>query len=136
LDLEITETMIMEDVADNTTRIRALRDLGVEVAIDDFGTGYSSLAYLTRLPVNALKIDRAFIEAMVDEPDTMALVSTIVSLAHSLRLAVVAEGVETEEQAKILRLLRCDHAQGYLFGRPLPLEQLVTLARLPGPTAD
>jgi EAL domain-containing protein (putative c-di-GMP-specific phosphodiesterase class I) len=130
LDLEITESIIMEDIADNVDKLKALRDLGVKISIDDFGTGYSSLAYLTKLPVDSLKIDRSFIAGMLNDADTMTLVSTIVSLAHSLRLTVVAEGVETEEQAKTLRLLRCDQVQGYLFSRPVPLEQPALVLRV------
>jgi EAL domain-containing protein (putative c-di-GMP-specific phosphodiesterase class I) len=103
--------------------------LGVNIEIDDFGTGYSSLAYLAKLPVHALKIDRSFIVAMADDPDTMTLVATIISLAHSLRLKVVAEGVETEAQAKILRSLRCEEMQGYLISRPVPEAELRTLLR-------
>ncbi len=124
IDIEITESLIMEDVARTIAKLKALRDFGVGIAIDDFGTGYSSLGYLAKLPVSSLKIDRSFIVAMADDPDTMSLVSTIISLAHSLRLKVCAEGVETEEQAKVLRLLRCDEMQGFLISRPVPLEEL------------
>jgi diguanylate cyclase (GGDEF)-like protein len=124
IDLEITESMVMHDVAANIAKLKAVRDLGVSIAIDDFGTGYSSLGYLAKLPVQALKIDRSFIVAMASDPDAMTLTSTIISLAHSLRLQVIAEGVETEEQARMLRLLRCDQMQGYLFSRPLPFEEI------------
>jgi diguanylate cyclase (GGDEF)-like protein/PAS domain S-box-containing protein len=127
IDLEITESRFMDDVLDNIATLEQIRALGVNVAIDDFGTEYSSLAYLARLPVHALKIDRAFIRLMLDDPDTMTLVSTIISLAHSLRLEVIAEGVESEDQARILRLLRCDQMQGYLIGRPVPFEDLTAL---------
>ncbi|HEY4371458.1 MAG TPA: EAL domain-containing protein [Burkholderiales bacterium] len=127
IDLELTESLVMEDVAGNVDKLKAIRELGVSIAIDDFGTGYSSLAYLARLPVQTLKIDRSFVITMLAEPDTMTLVSTMVSLAHSLRLKVVAEGVDAEEQAHVLRGLRCDQMQGFLFSRPLPLEDLVAL---------
>ena len=120
IDLEITESLVMDDIEGNIAKLNELRALGIDVAIDDFGTGYSSLAYLAKLPVQALKIDRSFIKAMHDDPNAMTLVSTMISLAHSLRLKVVAEGVETEEQARILRLLRCDQMQGYLISRPVP----------------
>ena len=120
VDIEITESVIMGDLAATVDKLRAVRDMGLDIAIDDFGTGYSSLGYLSKLPVHSLKIDRSFIIAMGDDPDTMTLVSTIISLAHSLRLKVCAEGVETEEQAKFLRLLRCDEMQGYLISRPVP----------------
>ena len=127
IDIEITESLIMEDVAGTIDKLKMLRGLGVNIAIDDFGTGYSSLGYLAQLPVHSLKIDRSFINTMANDPNTMTLVSTIISLAHSLRLKVCAEGVETEEQAKVLRLLRCDEMQGYLISRPVPLEQLTPL---------
>ena len=129
IDIEITESLIMEDVAGTIDKLKTLRDLGMSIAIDDFGTGYSSLGYLAKLPVHALKIDRSFINAMADDADAMTLVSTIVSLAHSLRLIVIAEGVETEDQAKVLRLLRCDEMQGYLISRPVPEGELRALLR-------
>lgn len=129
IDLEITESLIMADTTGNIAKLKALRALGMEIAIDDFGTGYSSLAYLATLPVQALKIDRSFVITMLENPDTMTLVSTIISLAHSLRLKVIAEGVDAEEQAKMLRLLRCDQMQGYLFSKPLPLSDVRPLLR-------
>jgi diguanylate cyclase (GGDEF)-like protein/PAS domain S-box-containing protein len=130
IDIEVTESLIMQDVADNIAKLEAIRDLGVRIGIDDFGTGYSSLGYLARLPVEILKIDRSFVTAMLDDPSAMTLVSTIISLAHALRLEVVAEGVESEEQAKILRLLRCDQMQGYLISKPLSFDDMSTyLAR-------
>jgi diguanylate cyclase (GGDEF)-like protein/PAS domain S-box-containing protein len=124
IDIEITESVIVEEFESTVQKLRAIRDMGLSIAIDDFGTGYSSLGYLAKLPVHSLKIDRSFIATMADEPDTMTLVSTIISLAHSLRLKVCAEGVETEEQAKVLRLLRCDEMQGYLISRPVPDAEL------------
>jgi diguanylate cyclase (GGDEF)-like protein len=129
IDLEITESLIMEDIQGNIEKLNAVRALGVNIAIDDFGTGYSSLGYLAKLPVQSLKIDRSFISAMNKDPNAMTLVSTIISLAHSLRLKVIAEGVEMEEQANFLRLLRCDEMQGYLFSKPLPMDGLVALLR-------
>jgi diguanylate cyclase (GGDEF)-like protein/PAS domain S-box-containing protein len=127
IDLEITESLVMDDIQANIAKLKAIRELGMNVAIDDFGTGYSSLAYLAKLPVQALKIDRSFIHAMHADPDAMTLVSTMISLAHSLRLKVVAEGVETEEQARMLRLLRCDEMQGYLVSKPVPTGELAAL---------
>jgi diguanylate cyclase (GGDEF)-like protein len=129
IDLEITESLVMDDIKGNIDKLQAVRALGVNIAVDDFGTGYSSLGYLAQLPVQALKIDRSFIVRMGDDPNAMTLVSTIISLAHSLRLKVIAEGVETEDQAKFLRLLRCDEMQGYLFSKPVPAEQLVALLK-------
>ena len=127
IDIEITESVIMEDIESIVAKLRLLRDMGLNIAIDDFGTGYSSMAYLAKLPVHSLKIDRSFVIAMADDPNTTTLVTTIISLAHSLRLKVVAEGVETEKQAKMLRLLRCDEMQGYLISRPVPETELQTL---------
>ena len=127
LDLEITESLLMADIEGNIEKLKSVRDLGVSIAIDDFGTGYSSLGYLAKLPVQAVKIDHSFVIAMLNDSNAMTLVSTIISLAHSLRMTVIAEGVETEEQAKYLRLLRCDEMQGYLFSKPVPFEQMTAL---------
>jgi EAL domain-containing protein (putative c-di-GMP-specific phosphodiesterase class I) len=105
----------MQDIEQNIEKLRIIRDMNVEVAIDDFGTGYSSLSYIAKLPVSVLKVDRAFIINMTTNPDDLNIVSAIISLAHSLHLRVIAEGVETEEQADLLRMLKCDEMQGYLF---------------------
>ncbi len=113
LELEITESLIMEDVKHSIASLQAIRAMGVTIAIDDFGTGFSSLSYLSKLPVDTLKIDRSFVIDMTAGPQGLALVSTIINLAHSLKLKVVAEGVETEEQSRLLRLLNCDEMQGY-----------------------
>ena len=124
LDLEITESMIMEDVEASIEKLRAVRALGVEIAIDDFGTGYSSLQYLARLPISALKIDRAFVQNMTTSANDLTLVATIISLAHNLDLKVIAEGVETETQASYLRLHKCDQVQGFLYSKPVPAAQV------------
>ncbi|MBB5018287.1 diguanylate cyclase (GGDEF)-like protein/PAS domain S-box-containing protein [Chitinivorax tropicus] len=124
LDLEITESLLMEDVDININKLEALRHLGVKIMIDDFGTGYSSLSYIARLPIDALKIDRSFVENMTESPNSLSIVTSVISLAHSLNFKVIAEGVETEEQAKFLRLLRCDQVQGFLYGRPEPLHTI------------
>ena len=129
LDIEITESMLMEDVAGSIAKLKEVQALGINVAIDDFGTGYSSLSYLARLPINSLKIDRSFVVQMPSSPEQMAIVSTVISLARALNLKVVAEGVETEEQANLLRLLRCDEVQGYLFGRPVPAPEIEKLLK-------
>ncbi len=129
VDLEITESMIMTELEENIARLDEIRRLGGDIAIDDFGTGYSSLGYLAKLPVSALKIDKSFIETMNESPESMTIVSTIISLAHSLDLKVIAEGVEQEEQAKFLRLFKCNELQGYLISRPLPPDQVVDFLR-------
>jgi diguanylate cyclase (GGDEF)-like protein/PAS domain S-box-containing protein len=125
LEIEITESDVMQDRDRVVPVLSALNARGVRIAVDDFGTGYSSLGYLAQLPVQTLKIDRSFIIRMNKEPNAMTLVSTMISLAHSLRLKVVAEGVETENQSSLLRLLRCDEMQGYLFSRPIPAENCI-----------
>ncbi|MEO7782486.1 MAG: EAL domain-containing protein [Candidatus Nitrotoga sp.] len=124
LDLEITESLIMEDVERNIMKLAALRQMNVLIAIDDFGTGYSSLAYVAKLPIDILKIDRAFIVNIENSVENRAIVSAIILLAHSLNLKVVAEGVETEEQAQFLRSLQCDQMQGYLFSQPVSSERI------------
>jgi diguanylate cyclase (GGDEF)-like protein len=126
LELEITESLIMEDVKHSIASLQAIRAMDVTIAIDDFGTGFSSLSYLSKLPVDTLKIDRSFVIDMTAAPEGLALVSTIINLAHSLKLKVVAEGVETEEQSRLLRELNCDEMQGYLFCRPVPSEVFET----------
>jgi diguanylate cyclase (GGDEF)-like protein len=122
LQLEITESVIMQDVNHSIGSLLAIRALGVTIAIDDFGTGFSSLNYLAKLPVDTLKIDRSFVVEMVSATGGHTLVSVIINLAHALKLTTVAEGVETEEQLHQLRLLGCDEMQGYLFGKPVPVE--------------
>ena len=118
LDLEITESVLMEDLHGNTEKLRQARIAGLKVSIDDFGTGYSSLGYISRLPIDALKIDRSFVIRMTEDPQEMSIVTTIISLAHALDLKVIAEGVETAQQAQLLRLLKCDQIQGYFLARP------------------
>ena len=122
LQLEVTESVIMQDVNRSIGSLLAIRALGVTIAIDDFGTGFSSLSYLAKLPVDTLKIDRSFVVEMVSATDGLTLVSVIINLAHALKLNTVAEGVETEEQLRQLRSLGCDEMQGYLFGEPVPVE--------------
>ena len=129
LEIEITESLIMQDIEANIQKLHAIREMGVEVAIDDFGTGYSSLSYIAKLPINALKIDRAFIINMTSNADDRSIVSAIISLAHTLNFRVVAEGVETHEQAKLLRLLSCDEIQGFLFSPGVPAEQIEEFLR-------
>ncbi len=131
LDLEITESLLMENIDESLEKLRALRDLGVRLALDDFGTGYSSLAYLSRLPIDTLKIDRVFVHGVAENTEDTTIVSAIVSLARTLGLKTVAEGVENETQAQLLRLLRCDQMQGYLFSRPLSADEAAALLASP-----
>ena len=120
LELELTETSIMENPAAAVEILAEIRRLGITVAIDDFGTGYSSLSYLKKFPVDTLKVDRSFVNGAPIDQDDAALVTAIIRLAHDLRLKVVAEGIETENELTLLRRLECDEGQGYLFGRPQP----------------
>jgi EAL domain-containing protein (putative c-di-GMP-specific phosphodiesterase class I)/CheY-like chemotaxis protein len=127
LALEVTESALMDDTERTAAAMATLRTMGVKVAIDDFGTGYSSLAYLKRFPVDALKIDIAFIRDVTVDPGDAALVDAIIAMAHSLDLEVVAEGVETEAQLAYLARHRCDQIQGYYFSRPVPAMQFQRL---------
>lgn len=120
LELELTESLIMEDVKHTIGSLEAIRAMKICLAIDDFGTGFSSLSYLLKLPVHSLKIDRSFIVDMTAGPEGLALVSSIINLAHGLKLKVVAEGVETVEQSRLLRLLNCDEMQGFFISRATP----------------
>ena len=130
VDIEITEGALLEDSASLTRSLQSLRARGAQVSIDDFGTGYSSLSRLSKLPVDALKIDRSFISGLVGDESSQALVSTIISLARAFKLSTVAEGVETPEQFEILRALGCEQSQGYLHSRPVPAEKLDELLGL------
>ncbi len=120
LQLEITETSLIQSADHVVTRLTELKEMGLLVAIDDFGVGYSSLGYLKHLPIDMLKIDRSFVSDATSDPDDAALVMAIITLAHNLRLKVMAEGVENEDQLRFLRLLRCDEGQGFLFGKAVP----------------
>ncbi|HEX6734749.1 MAG TPA: EAL domain-containing protein [Azonexus sp.] len=129
LELEVTERTVMHDAEINIGTLNALHRMGVELALDDFGTGYSSLAYLKRFPVGKLKIDRSFVRDLESDPDDRAIASTIVSMGRSLRLSVLAEGVERREQLALLRAMGCDMAQGFLFSRALPGGEIIELLR-------
>jgi len=119
LTLEVTESTFMKDQEFAISVLKRLRELGVSISIDDFGTGYSSLSYLKKFPVDYIKIDQSFVKDVATDPDTTSLVTAIITMAHSLSLKTIAEGVETEEQWKILRLLKCDMGQGFYFSPAL-----------------
>jgi EAL domain-containing protein (putative c-di-GMP-specific phosphodiesterase class I) len=127
IELEITESQLMLDPEHAKRMMQSLYETGLRVAIDDFGTGYSSLSYLTRFPVSALKIDRSFVADVLKDQADAAIVRTIIDMAHTLGFIVVAEGVETEAQAALLRSLGCEQAQGYYFARPMPEADLRAL---------
>ena len=127
LSLEITETVLMQDTASSEATLQQLKRLGVDLALDDFGTGYSSLSYLKRFPFDRVKIDRSFVRDIITDADDAAISKAIISMAHSLGIRVVAEGVETEAQCQFLRRHRCDEMQGYYFSRPLPPIEITTL---------
>ena len=131
LELEITESICMNDLKFTIDLLSKFNDMGVTIALDDFGTGYSSLNYLKKLPIQVLKIDKSFVDNITSDHKELAIAKTITTLAHTMNLSIVAEGVETEEQFAVLKELNCDKAQGYLFSRPLPaadIERLLLLA--------
>ncbi len=131
LEIEITETLAMQNAEASAAVLADLKGLGVGITIDDFGTGYSSLAYLRRFPIDTLKVDASFVRLLASDPPSARIVAAVVALAHSLGLAVVAEGVEEEAQWRILRDQGCDRVQGHLFGAPLPADQCLELLRSP-----
>ena len=124
LTIEITESVLIADIDAAAAKLTELSAIGVSIALDDFGTGYSSLSYLQRLPFDILKIDKSFIDHVTTEAHDLALVRTINRLGHDLGLHTLVEGIETAEQADVVAALGCDFAQGYFFGRPVPVEQL------------
>jgi EAL domain-containing protein (putative c-di-GMP-specific phosphodiesterase class I)/GGDEF domain-containing protein len=133
LELELTESMLMDDAEAAVTILRRLKRAGIHIAIDDFGTGYSSLSYLRRFPIDALKIDRSFIHEVNVNPDDAAIATSIILMGRSLKLRVVAEGVETKKQLAFLRVMQCDEAQGFLYSPPVPMDQArELLVRLSG----
>ncbi|MBI3523143.1 MAG: EAL domain-containing protein [Betaproteobacteria bacterium] len=127
LELEVTESMIMHDVENVTSILQQLHDAGIQLSIDDFGTGYSSLAYLKRFPIHVLKIDQSFVRDIMTDKDDAAIVQAVIALAHSLRLGVIAEGVETQAQFDFLETHGCNAIQGYLIAKPLTVEKFIQL---------
>jgi EAL domain-containing protein (putative c-di-GMP-specific phosphodiesterase class I) len=127
LELELTESQLLDDIGNAINISHQLRALGVKLAIDDFGTGYSSLSYLKRFPVDFVKIDRSFISELDQVGEDSAIVRAIIAMVHSLELKVVAEGVETQAQMDFLKAHLCDEIQGYLISRPVPAEEFVKL---------
>ena len=121
LKLELTESMLLQDIEDTIATMNALREVGVQFSLDDFGTGYSSMQYLKRLPLDQLKIDQSFVRDLVSDNCDQAIVQTIIAMAHSMELDVIAEGVENEAQRALLLNSGCRHFQGYLFGKPVPV---------------
>jgi diguanylate cyclase (GGDEF)-like protein/PAS domain S-box-containing protein len=129
LAVELTESMLMDAPDEAASRLARLKKIGIRLSLDDFGTGYSSLAYLSRFPIDELKIDRSFVESITSDPDAAAIATSVVALAHRMRLKVVAEGVETEAQLGYLRKHGCDEMQGFVFSRPLPAAEFAELLR-------
>lgn len=129
LELEITESTLMKNPEKTISTLKELKDMGVKISIDDFGTGYSSLEYLKRIPLNSLKIAYPFVRNILISPEDKAIIKTIIAIAHSMELKVIAEGVETEQQLTFLRKLGCDEVQGYLFSRPLPADECAKLLK-------
>jgi EAL domain-containing protein (putative c-di-GMP-specific phosphodiesterase class I) len=129
LKLELTESMLQENIEDTIATMNALKENGVLFSLDDFGTGYSSLQYLKRLPLDQLKIDQSFVRDLATDSSDKAIVRTIIAMAQSLNLDVIAEGVETEEQRQLLVDKGCTYFQGHLFGKPVPIEQFEALLR-------
>jgi EAL domain-containing protein (putative c-di-GMP-specific phosphodiesterase class I) len=129
--LEITESLLIQDADQVARRLSELKELGVRIAVDDFGTGYSSLSYLHDFPLDILKVDKLFIDSVTEGAEESALARAIIKLGHTLSLQVIAEGVEENAQASTLSMLDCDLAQGYLFARPVPAEELAMMIQRP-----
>ena len=124
LALEVTEGQIMTDPEEAIKILNKISEMGIELAVDDFGTGYSSLSYLKKLPINKLKIDQSFVRDLPDNEEDIAITRAVIALAHSLNLKIIAEGVETKEQKEFLVNNGCQNIQGYLYGKPMPVEEM------------
>jgi EAL domain-containing protein (putative c-di-GMP-specific phosphodiesterase class I) len=133
LYLELTETTLMQNPEQAIATLGELKAMGVRISIDDFGTGHSSLSYLKRFPIDAVKIDQSFIRDLTTNPDDAAIAGAVVAMAHSLKLKVVAEGVETLEQLEFLRSINCDEMQGYFVSRPVPGDEFTQLLQEAAP---
>jgi EAL domain-containing protein (putative c-di-GMP-specific phosphodiesterase class I) len=129
LKLELTESLVLNDIDDTISKMKALRQIGVRFSMDDFGTGYSSLASLKKLPISQLKIDQSFVRDILNDPDDMIIVRTIIAMAKNMGLSVIAEGVETEAQRVFLEQHDCPVFQGYLFSKPVPIDQFELLLK-------
>jgi PAS domain S-box-containing protein len=129
LELELTESVLMKRAESAASVLQALRGRGVQVAVDDFGTGYSSLSYLRKFPIDALKIDQSFVRQITTTPDDTSIVTAVISMGRSLKLRVIAEGVETQEEMEFLQALHCDEAHGYYFGRPVAASKFAELLK-------
>jgi len=129
LELELTESVLMKRAESAASTLKTLRARGVHIAVDDFGTGYSSLSYLRKFPIDALKIDQSFVRQITSAPDDTTIVTAVISMGRSLKLRVVAEGVETQEELAFLQARLCDEAQGYYFSHPVPPQQFAKLLK-------
>jgi EAL domain-containing protein (putative c-di-GMP-specific phosphodiesterase class I) len=129
LKLELTESLLLDDIKDTIAKMTTLAEIGIQFSLDDFGTGYSCLQYLKQLPLYQLKIDKSFVDDIVTDTNDQAIVRTIIVMAHSLGLTVIAEGVETKEQQQRLLTEGCTHYQGYLFGRPMSIDEFEALLK-------
>ena len=129
LELELTESLLMQNAEAVVATLKRFGDTGIKLSIDDFGTGYSSLSYLKRFPIDALKIDRSFIREVTTNADDAALATSIILMGRSLKLKVVAEGVETASQLSFLRIMQCDEAQGFLYSPPVPADDAARMLR-------
>lgn len=129
IEIEITETAIMEAVGRSAAVLENLQDNGITLAIDDFGSGYSSLNYLRQLPIDKLKIDRSFVDCLPEEDEDREIANAIISMGHGLQLTVIAEGVENQKQADFLKLAGCDEVQGYFYSKPIPADEFEKLLK-------
>lgn len=129
LELELTESLVLENINDTISKMHALREMGVRFSLDDFGTGYSSFSYLTQLPFDQLKIDRSFVHNIGIKTSDAVIVQTIIGMAHNLEIEVIAEGVETEAQRLFLEQHGCHACQGFLFSKPVPIDEFMAWSR-------